>query len=85
MAAAAATPRNVRDQSDISVMKTEEDGSFKRKAASFRNTIEKGGKFEPESGESLSCYEIRSKYLTYGLLQTDIISTSLMPVVSDIK
>jgi putative glutathione S-transferase len=29
-------------------MKTEPDGSFKRADASFRNTIEKGGKFEPE-------------------------------------
>ena len=52
MTDAAATPRDVRNQTDISVMKTEKDGSFKRKAATFRNTIEKGGKFEPESGES---------------------------------
>ncbi|KAF8069105.1 glutathione S-transferase [Lyophyllum atratum] len=29
-------------------MKTEPDGSFKRADASFRNTIEKGGRFEPE-------------------------------------
>ncbi|KAG6827005.1 hypothetical protein H0H93_015938, partial [Arthromyces matolae] len=35
-------------QSDISKMKTEADGSFKRADASFRNTIEKDGRFEPE-------------------------------------
>jgi putative glutathione S-transferase len=27
------------------------DGSFKRAASSFRNAIEKGGKFEAEKGE----------------------------------
>ena len=47
----AAAPRDVRSQTDISQMKTEGDGSFKRKASSFRDTIEKGGKFEPERGE----------------------------------
>ncbi|KAJ2925371.1 hypothetical protein H1R20_g11664, partial [Candolleomyces eurysporus] len=30
-------------------MKTEPDGSFQRQASSFRNTIEPGGKFEPEA------------------------------------
>lgn len=28
-----------------------EDGSFKRQSSSFRDVIEKGGKFEPEKGE----------------------------------
>jgi putative glutathione S-transferase len=28
------------------------DGSFKRQQSSFRDVIEKGGKFEPEKGES---------------------------------
>jgi len=28
-----------------------EDGSFKRQVSSFRDVIEKGGKFEPEKGE----------------------------------
>ena len=37
-------------QSDIGKMKTEPDGSFKRLDASFRNTIEKGGKFKPATG-----------------------------------
>jgi hypothetical protein len=37
-------------QSDIGKMKTEPDGSFKRLDSSFRNTIEKGGKFEPATG-----------------------------------
>jgi len=36
-------------QSDISKMKTEADGSFKRADASFRNTIAKGSQFEPEN------------------------------------
>jgi hypothetical protein len=31
-----------------------EDGSFKRQSSSFRDVIEKGGKFEPEKGE-LDC------------------------------
>ncbi|KAG6889132.1 hypothetical protein C0995_003492 [Termitomyces sp. Mi166 len=39
-------------QSDIAKMKTETDGSFKRADASFRNTIEKGGHFEPELGKN---------------------------------
>jgi glutathionyl-hydroquinone reductase len=29
-----------------------EDGSFKRQVSSFRDVIEKGGKFAPEKGES---------------------------------
>lgn len=48
---AMAVTRDVRNQSDISQMNTEKDGSFKRKASTFRNTIEKGGQFEPEKGE----------------------------------
>jgi len=40
--------RDVSAQSDISKAKMEADGSFKRKASTFRNTIEKGGKHEPE-------------------------------------
>lgn len=44
--------RDVTHQSDIAKMKTEPDGSFKRAAAAFRNTVEKGGKFEPEPGKS---------------------------------
>jgi len=35
-------------QSDISKMKTEPDGSFKRADSSFRNTIAKDSQFEPE-------------------------------------
>ena len=37
-------------QSDISKMKTEQDGSFKRADASFRNQIAKDSQFEPEIG-----------------------------------
>ncbi|KAM5543471.1 hypothetical protein V8D89_002722 [Ganoderma adspersum] len=40
--------RDVTHLSDISKGKTEPDGSFKRKASSFRNFIEKGGEFAPE-------------------------------------
>jgi len=41
--------RDVSAQTDIGKMKTEADGSFNRKPSTFRNTIEPGGKFEPES------------------------------------
>ena len=37
-------------QSDISKMKTEPDGSFKRADSSFRNTIAKDSQFKPEIG-----------------------------------
>ena len=42
--------RDTTMQSDISKMKMEPDGSFKRVDASFRNTIAKGSQFEPEIG-----------------------------------
>ena len=35
-------------------MKTEPDGSFKRADATFRNTIRKGSRFEPEHGGGFS-------------------------------
>ncbi|OBZ67651.1 Glutathione S-transferase omega-like 2 [Grifola frondosa] len=44
------TTRDVAGQSDITKMKPEEDGSFKRRASSFRRFIKKGGEFEPEKG-----------------------------------
>lgn len=37
-------------QADIGKMKVEEDGSFKRKASTFRDCISQGGKFAPEKG-----------------------------------
>ncbi|KAF8633152.1 hypothetical protein AX17_004653 [Amanita inopinata Kibby_2008] len=40
--------RDVTIQSDIAKLRLEPDGSFKRAPSSFRNTIEKGGRFEPE-------------------------------------
>ncbi|KAI0948087.1 hypothetical protein AcW1_009687 [Taiwanofungus camphoratus] len=40
--------KDISHLSDISKMKTDNDGSFKRKASTFRSFIEKGGKFEPE-------------------------------------
>lgn len=42
--------RDVSDQTDITKMKVEADGSFKRKDMVFRNFIKKGGEFEPEAG-----------------------------------
>lgn len=44
--------------SDIGKMKTEADGSFKRKPSTFRNQIEKGGKFEPEEGLHMFTFTI---------------------------
>ncbi|EJC97697.1 glutathione S-transferase [Fomitiporia mediterranea MF3/22] len=38
------------DQTDLTKLEREKDGSFKRQASSFRDTIVKGGKFGPESG-----------------------------------
>ena len=48
-------------QSDISKMKMEPDGSFKRADASFRNTIAKGSQFEPEIG-GFQCF----MYIVFG-------------------
>ena len=48
---AMAIERDVSEFSDISKMRTEGDGSFKRKPSTFRNWVEKGGRFEPERGE----------------------------------
>ncbi|KAI0717001.1 glutathione S-transferase [Earliella scabrosa] len=45
-----ATQRDVSKFSDISKGVAEADGTFKRKASSFRRFIEKGGEFEPEKG-----------------------------------
>lgn len=42
--------RDVSSQSNIHVMKTEADGSFKRKASTFRHFIQKDGQFTPEKG-----------------------------------
>jgi putative glutathione S-transferase len=47
-----ASTRDISQLSDISKLKTEEDGSFKRQTSQFRNFIKKGGDFEPEKGES---------------------------------
>ncbi|KAF5389512.1 hypothetical protein D9757_004197 [Collybiopsis confluens] len=52
--------KDVSHQSDIAKMKVQPDGSFKRLDSTFRNTIEKGGQFEPEKDRyhlyvSLAC------------------------------
>jgi len=54
------TAKDVTGQSDITKMKLEPDGSFKRLDASFRNTIAPGTRFEPEANRyhlyvSLAC------------------------------
>ncbi|KAL1948842.1 hypothetical protein VTO73DRAFT_10648 [Trametes versicolor] len=45
-----AATRDVTHLTDISKGLAEADGSFKRKASTFRRFIEKGGEFEPEKG-----------------------------------
>ncbi|KAF5322083.1 hypothetical protein D9619_002105 [Psilocybe cf. subviscida] len=42
------TTRDTSSQSDVRQLKREADGSFKRPDSAFRNTIQKGGDFEPE-------------------------------------
>ncbi|KAK7685560.1 hypothetical protein QCA50_011427 [Cerrena zonata] len=42
--------RDVTSQSNIHVMKTEADGSFKRKASTFRDFIAKDSQFTPDKG-----------------------------------
>jgi len=44
------TSRDTSGQSDIQKMKPEADGSFKRAPSSFRDFIQKGGKFEAKKG-----------------------------------
>lgn len=44
--------RDVTSQSNIHVMKTEADGSFKRKASTFRDFIAKDSQFTPDKGRS---------------------------------
>ncbi|KLO09833.1 glutathione S-transferase [Schizopora paradoxa] len=53
------TTRDVSDQSDITKMKRNPDGSFNRAPSTFRGTIEKGGVHEPEKGR----YHL---YVSYG-------------------
>ena len=44
--------RDVSAQTDVSKMKAESDGSFKRTASTFRDFIAPNGKFPPEKGQS---------------------------------
>jgi len=44
------TAKDLSQFSDISKMKVEPDGAFRRQVSSFRNVVEKGGQFEPEKG-----------------------------------
>lgn len=70
------TTRDVTTQSDISKMKTEKDGSFKRLDASFRNSIAPGTKFEAEA--STFCDYHRPTVIINDILyQIGITSTSL--------
>lgn len=47
---ASQSQRDVSNLADISRSKMAHDGSFVRKPSSFRDTIEKGGQYEPEKG-----------------------------------
>jgi glutathionyl-hydroquinone reductase len=78
-----AITRDVSTQSDVGKMKVEADGSYKRTASSFRDTIAVGSKFEPEAGAAQS-RRYRRYYLMMLISQTDTISTSLMPAVRQI-
>jgi len=42
--------RATRDQSDLTKMKAESDGSFARRPSTFRNWISQDGQFKPEKG-----------------------------------
>jgi putative glutathione S-transferase len=42
--------RDVSLQSDLKQLKREADGSFSRPPSTFRDTIQEGGKHEPEKG-----------------------------------
>lgn len=44
----------VPNQADVASLNIAADGSFKRVVSTFRDVIEKGGKFEPEEGSSVS-------------------------------
>lgn len=55
--------RDVSSQSDISKIKIDNDGSFKRRPSSFREFITPGGKFAPEKGQcvlSIRLAELRT-------------------------
>ncbi|KAJ3486217.1 hypothetical protein NLI96_g4395 [Meripilus lineatus] len=58
--------RDVTAQSDIGKMKVESDGSFKRRASSFRQQIEKGGQFPPEKGVTVVSPRMGSNGWTFG-------------------
>jgi putative glutathione S-transferase len=45
--------RDTTAQSDVGQVPTDPDGTFKRVVSTFRDVIERGGKFEPERGASL--------------------------------
>lgn len=50
--------------SDISKMKVEEDGSFKRKASTFRNWVQRNGEFAPDKGMIYGSYAFLNENLT---------------------
>lgn len=72
--------QGVGDQSDLTRVPKEKDGSFNRQVSSFRDTIEKGGKFEPEKG--LSFFISFPRRYSVSFLQDVITSTLPLDVVS---
>jgi len=63
-------------QADIGKMKLEADGSYNRAASSFKNSIQKGGRFTPERGLYSSPDVNRNGPTRNLLFQTDITSMS---------
>lgn len=59
------TAKDATLQSDITKMKRQPDGSFNRAPSSFRNTIEQGGKFAPETGISSPAEYLFKRKLTF--------------------
>jgi hypothetical protein len=64
-------------QVDVTKLKYQPDGQFRRGQSTFRNFIEKGGKFAPEKGK-LTVKP--SDTMTEGYHQVDIIFMFRMPV-----
>jgi len=76
------TQRDVSHLSDISQSKMADDGSYNRKPSTFRDVIEKGGKYEPEKGEFLPLQNSKLKTNPISCqLQGDTTSMFLMPAL----
>lgn len=66
------------------------DGSFKRQQSSFRDVIEKGGKFEPEKGECgyvgvEECVGWAIRYRSGVIINTNVGSADRSTTVSGVR